>query len=74
LREEKTLPVQIMHLGFTEMHDLNGLIFGLHLRSFFWLCNGLNHIWAAHKPFAPLFASFVVPVLGHDGYARVSWL
>jgi hypothetical protein len=32
---EKTLPVQIMHLGEAEMHDLNGLIFGLHLRDFF---------------------------------------
>jgi hypothetical protein len=27
LRVEKTLPVQIMHLGFTEMHDLNRPIF-----------------------------------------------
>jgi hypothetical protein len=31
---EKTLPVQIMHLGEAEMHDLNGPIFGLHLKDF----------------------------------------
>ena len=35
LRKEKTLPVQIRHLGEAEMPDLNGLIFGLHLRMFF---------------------------------------
>jgi hypothetical protein len=32
LLAEQTLPVQIMHLGFTEMHDLNGPIFGLYLK------------------------------------------
>jgi hypothetical protein len=60
-----------MHLGFTEMHVLNGLIFGLLLRIFFRLRNGLNHMWAAHKPFATLFSSFVVHVLGHDGSYEV---
>jgi hypothetical protein len=25
-------------------------------------------MWVAHKSFATLFLSFVVPVLGHDGY------
>jgi hypothetical protein len=32
LRVKKTLPVQIMHPGFTGMHDLNRPIFGLRLR------------------------------------------
>jgi hypothetical protein len=29
-------------------------------------------MWAVHKPFATLFSSTVVPVLGHDGYAGAS--
>jgi hypothetical protein len=27
-------------------------------------------MWAAHKPFATILSSFVVPVLGQDGYAQ----
>ena len=64
---EKTSPVQNMHLGFTEMHVLNRPIFCFHLRSLLRLCKGLNHMGAAHRAFAALFLSFVVPVLGHGG-------
>jgi hypothetical protein len=28
-----------------------------------------NNLWAAHKTFATLFSYYVVPFLGHDGYA-----
>jgi hypothetical protein len=67
---EKTLPVQIMNLGEAVIHDLNGPIFGLHLKVF-RLCNDLNNLGTAHKPFAPFFSSIGVLVLGHDGYAGV---
>jgi len=73
MREEKTLPVQNMHLGEAEMTVLNGPIFGLHLRNIFRLCSGLNIIWAAHKPLATVSSSFVVPFLGHDGYVGISF-
>jgi hypothetical protein len=60
---EKTLPVQNMNLGFTEIHVLNGPIFGLHLS-----VSGVVQWSESHLGRSQAFC-YVVHVLGHDGYA-----
>jgi hypothetical protein len=60
-----------MHLGFTSdacFEQANFLVCISEV--FFRLCNVIKHRWAALRPFTAIFSSFVLPVLGHDGYNR----